>query len=57
MQLDWNETGLRKSLTENRNHTSMPGEREAYAEQERFSHVKHRIVSTRYGKVAETGIR
>ena len=57
MQLDWDDTGLRKSLTESRNNASMSGKGEPYTEQERFSHVKHGIVCTRYGKVVELGIR
>jgi hypothetical protein len=57
MQLDWNDAGLGKSLTESRNYASMSGKGEPYTEQECFSYVKHGIVCTRYGKVVEPGIR
>jgi hypothetical protein len=58
MQLGWDHAGLCKALTEeSRNHASMPRKCKPYAEQERFSHVKHGIVSTRYGKVVEPGVR
>jgi hypothetical protein len=30
---------------------------EPYTEQERLSYVKHGIISTRYGKVVEPGVR
>jgi hypothetical protein len=50
MQLDRDDTGLRKSLTESRNHAGMPREGKPSAEQERFSYVKHGVVSTRYAK-------
>src|SRR5215831_17263658 len=57
MQLGWDDTGLGKALTESRNHASMPRKGKPYAEQERFSYVKHGIISTRYGKVVEPGVR
>jgi len=44
MQLDWDDTGLCKSLTESCNNASMPGKGEPYAEQECFSYVKYGII-------------
>src|SRR5262249_48905531 len=57
MKLAWDEPGICQSLSESRNNASMSGKGEPYTEQERFSHVKHGIVGTRYCKVVEPGVQ